>query len=327
MLTFRHGLTYLSAQMVLLHCMLGQIKRIILRDSYQILFDFLCCQFANRVTHSSFGLEKPSQSDFQESNAVKASSVANSLLKTLLQEDSNKPASDDKECHTVHNNTFCGKELGNMSQIRSNLFLMKNTNNKVNYHKTSEAFEDRLPVDCKLTSPCGFNLPGYNLSEANMSANRNLEIFDWSTVGVVADANNHRDSSDTSDSTHKVPTSDSNFLNSPEQCKRGDLQSPNTLHVKPRKRPRKSTPRKVDPVWQNSCSGSHSTDSEGTASADEVPSESPRKLAICHESPNDSVPVSSFRYRFSPRSDEESSGGTKVLFKRTAGNVLFIAPY
>lgn len=300
---------------------------VILRDLHQILFDFLCCQFANRVTHSSFGLEKPSQSDFQESNTVKTSSVANSPLRTLLQEDGNKPASDDKECHAMHNNTFWGKELGNMSQIRSSLFLMKNTNNKVNYHKTSEAVEDSWPVDCKLTSPCGFKSPGYNLSEANMSTNRNLEIFDWSTVGVMADTNNHLNSSDTSDSTHKVPTSDSKFLNSPEQCKTGDLQSPKTLHVKPRKRPRKSTPRKIDPVWQNSCSVSHSTDSEGTASADEVPSESPRKLVISRESPNDCVPVSSFRYRFSPRSDEESSSGTKVLFKRTAGNVLVIVPY
>ena len=291
------------------------------------MFDFLCHQFGNNFTHSSFGLEKPSQSDFQESNTVRSSSHADGLLRTLLQEDSNKPASGDEECRTILNNTFCGKEMGNISQIGSNLFLMKNTNKKDNYHKTSEAVEEGVPVDSKLASTCGFKSGGYNLSEANMSATRNLEKLDWSTVGVVADENNHMNASHTNHSSHKVPTSNSNFPNSPDQCSTGDVQSPNTVHVKPRKRPRKSTPRKIDPVWQNSCCGSHSTDSEGTSSPDKIPSKSTRKLVISSESPSNCVPVSSFCYRFSPRSDEESSGGTKVLFKRTAGNVLVIAPY
>lgn len=77
----------------------------------------------------------------------------------------------------------------------------------------------------------------------------------------------------------------------------------------PRKRPRKSIPRKIDIKSEHSCSGSHSTDSEETLSADEITSElSPNKCTSV-VSPNSSS------------SDSISSKGTKVIFRRTAGTV------
>lgn len=76
----------------------------------------------------------------------------------------------------------------------------------------------------------------------------------------------------------------------------------------PRKRPRKSIPRKIDIKSEHFCCGSHSTDSEETLSADEITSElSPNKCTSV-VSPNSSS-----------RSDSISPKGTKVIFRRTAG--------
>jgi len=77
----------------------------------------------------------------------------------------------------------------------------------------------------------------------------------------------------------------------------------------PRKRPRKSIPRKIDIKSALFGSGSHNTDSEETLSADEITSEL---------SPDECTPV------VSPKSsspDSLSPRGTKVIFRRTGGKV------
>ena len=72
----------------------------------------------------------------------------------------------------------------------------------------------------------------------------------------------------------------------------------------PRKRPRKSIPRKLDIKSEHFCSGCHSTDYEETRSAG--------------LSPNKCTPVVSPN---SSGSDSISPRGTKVIFRRTAGTV------
>ena len=265
-------------------------------------------------------------------NTVTTSSNTNGLLRTLLQEDT----SGGRECYPSHNKTFWGKELAIMS--RCNLLLMDQTDNKI------KAVTEALPFVEKLTSPHSFDLPDTIVSEANKSGNGNLEIFDWSSVGLVADKRDHLNSSIQqvqpntnnssqlicsgnnsntmasagseylqeqaikSSSSHEPPNLASYLPNVPEQCSGTGIQM---SHIRPRKRPRKSTPRKIDIEWKNSCTGSHSTDSEETLSGEDIPS----------ESENQCVPVSAGSHcRLSPRSDEESFfSGTKVLFKKTAG--------
>ena len=305
----------------------------------KVLFNFLLSQFGNKVAHSSnFGLEILSQGDFQEDNAVTTSSDTSGILRPLLQKCSTKPPAGDREGCPSHNKTFWGEEMGNLSQM-PNLLLMEHTNNKVNIPKHSETVTEALPVDNRLTSP------GFNFSKTDKSEKGRLEVLDWSSVGVVKNKNDHmksspqrvrcgsnsssqlcsgssskavevagseclQDQSIESSNGHMPQTSDAHLCNLPEQCPVSDKQMPQTPLIRPRKRSRKSTPRKVDVNRKNPCSGSHSTDSEATLSADDKPS----------ESPDESAPVASSHSRFSPRSDEESScGGTKVLFKRTAG--------
>lgn len=95
-----------------------------------------------------------------------------------------------------------------------------------------------------------------------------------------------------------------------ETClKEGDKQKQKTDFIIPRKRPRKSIPRKVDIARENLYSSFHSTDSEETLSADEITSEL---------SPNECTPVVSPN---SSGSGSKSPRGTKVIFKRTAGNL------
>ena len=90
-----------------------------------------------------------------------------------------------------------------------------------------------------------------------------------------------------------------------EMCLEGtDNQKRKIDCLIPRKRPRKSIPRKIDIRSEHFVSGSHSADSEETLSADEITSELSPVV-----SPNSS------------RSDSISPRGTKVIFKRTAGTV------
>jgi len=93
-----------------------------------------------------------------------------------------------------------------------------------------------------------------------------------------------------------------------EMCLAGtDNQKQKIDCLIPRKRPRKSIPRKIDIKSEHFGSCSHSTDSEETLSADETTSEL---------SSNKCTPVVSPK---SSRSDSISPRGTKVIFKRTAG--------
>lgn len=281
-------------------------------------------------------MENGSQSDSHKYNSVSTSSGARGVLRTLLEESSVKPTTGDEECQLYIRDTLWGKDL------RSG-FLMENTYNKVQCLNTSEAVPETLPGDNRLRSHQGPKSPGDNLSDTHISANMNLEISDWSTFGVVADSQrNHLNSSlankplvaasegeylqkeptEIRNSLEKAPTSVSHFCNPPEQCFEGNSQSHNVMDVRPRKRPRKSIPRKIDREWRKACAASHSTDSEETASADEVPSLSPDECITPCESPVKCVPVSSARCQHisSPRSAEGDSSGTKVLFKRSAGN-------
>lgn len=95
-----------------------------------------------------------------------------------------------------------------------------------------------------------------------------------------------------------------------EMCLAGtDNQKQKIDCLIPRKRPRKSIPRKIDIKSEDFGSCSHSTDTEETLSADETTSEL---------SSNKCTPVVSPK---SSRSDSISPRGTKVIFKRTAGTV------
>lgn len=88
----------------------------------------------------------------------------------------------------------------------------------------------------------------------------------------------------------------------------GDTQKQKNDCVLPRKRPRKSVPRKIDIEKEKSRSGFFTSDSEATLTADELTSELSSKQCTPAVSPNSSG------------SDSESSRSTKVIFKRTAGN-------
>lgn len=96
-----------------------------------------------------------------------------------------------------------------------------------------------------------------------------------------------------------------------EMCLEGiDNQEQTRDCLIPRRRPRKSIPRKIDLKSEYFCLGSHSTDSEETLSADEIASELSSEKSTPAVSPN------------SPRpSDSVSPRGTKVIFRRTAGTV------
>lgn len=96
-----------------------------------------------------------------------------------------------------------------------------------------------------------------------------------------------------------------------EMCLEGiDNQEQTRDCLIPRKRPRKSIPRKIDLKSEHFCLRSHSTDSEETLSADETTPELSSEKSTPVVSPN------------SPRpSDSISPRGTKVIFRRTAGTV------
>lgn len=96
-----------------------------------------------------------------------------------------------------------------------------------------------------------------------------------------------------------------------EMCLEGiDNQEQTRDCLIPRKRPRKSIPRKIDLKSEHLCLRSHSTDSEETLSADERTSESSSEKCTPVVSPNTPRP-----------SDSTSPRGTKVIFRRTAGTV------
>ena len=243
------------------------------------------------------------------------------ILTTLLRESGKDPFG--KYCHSDHKSLW-GKEHVCMPQM-SNL----NTSTK------DMPVTNVVPLDGKLISPCCLNsFDKYSL-EANKTGTRNLESHDWSRVGVLANEDseqlrvnssrkrlNSNFTSSLSYSGHisegeafgkdclqgqttEVSVPQNKPLFTPALCNStGQTQISQTPVSLSRKRPRKSIPRKIDMhlEWQKSCS---SSDGEGTSKVS--------------ESPNQDVSGSPSHERSSSESDKESSGGTKVLFKRTAG--------
>ena len=295
----------------------------------QLLFDILCSQFENKFSHlSSFGVEKLNQTEARQINAVTTCTGTTEIRRTLLQEH-RRDASE--ELCPSHDKTFFGKELRNMSKICN--LLTEHTNGKNGFVNRSEAVTEVLPLDENLTSPSSLKSPDNHLftwsrigvladtspkSEQLQSShqhvqplttNNNSRFYSENRSKTAAAGNNNCSQEQISDSSvlHKELNSNSRLSNSFDGS-----QISQTPHLSSRKRPRKSIPRKIDVEWQKSFSGSNSTDSEGTFSADEKTSESP--------SQSESTSVRSSPKRCSPRSDEESSSiGTKVLFKKTAG--------
>ena len=93
-----------------------------------------------------------------------------------------------------------------------------------------------------------------------------------------------------------------------EMCLKGEDKQKQKSDCKiPRKRPRKSIPRKINIDMEAMYPSFHSTDSEETLSADEITSEL---------SPHECTPVVSPN---SSAAGSKSPSSTKVIFKRTAG--------
>ena len=156
------------------------------------------------------------------------------------------------------------------------------------------------------SATCGFKSSGN--SEI---ANRNLEESDISSVYERATGGNLQNSS-------------------PGNSFSGVCQNTVTpvppkeivLDSRPRKRPRKSTPRKIDQGWQNKCLVAHVSEfnrnecASETDTASETDSASqpvlPLDNAVLLQSPGEESQESSLK--------ADPSGGPKVLFKRTEGN-------
>lgn len=153
----------------------------------------------------------------------------------------------------------------------------------------------------------GQTTEGFNYESRPNSSIKALKVTAGGKFGGLDIDEDKKRCQETSSDTCTCKTSGKSSL---EMCMEGvDNQKQKTNCLIPRKRPRKSIPRKIDIERENFCSGSHSTDSEETLSADEISSEL---------SPNKCTPVVSPNCS---RSDSISPRGTKVIFKRTAGTV------
>lgn len=296
---------------------------------------FFIFQYKNKFSLSdtpSFAVEKLNQKEERQINNTRTGTGTVGILRTLLRESGKDPSG--KYCHSDHKSLW-GKEHVFMPQM-GNLLLTENTNTK------DMPVTNVVPLDGKLISPCCLNSVDKDSLEANKTGTRNLESHDWSRVGVLADENSEQlhvkssrkrlNSNRTSShlysrniseggafgknclqgQTTEISVPQNKPLFTPPLCNStGQTQISQTPVSLSRKRPRKSVPRKIDMhlEWQKSCS---SSDGEGTSKVS--------------ESPNQDVSGSPSHERSSSESDKESSGGTKVLFKRTAGkrSCLFI---
>lgn len=207
-----------------------------------------------------------------------------------------------------------------------------------NYCKISETAEpEMLKADDKC-SPCD----GVKSLGNSISTNRNREKFANSSVVEVTIGNkpqNYPSINSKSELCREVNTPvsaretedyqaqsiqrsvelpqdrtpDLVFLNLSDEHSACDTQSPNALELRPRKRPRKSTPRKLDQEWQNACLSGNIDKSDTIVSADVAPSVEPvpkdttMPLQSSIEGLHESFP------------DTESCAGTKVRFQRIAG--------
>ena len=147
--------------------------------------------------------------------------------------------------------------------------------------------------------------PGGNHSGNSEIANRNLEELDNSSVHERTPGGNLQNSSSVNSFSGVCQSTETPVL--PKEI---------VLDSRPRKRPRKSTPRKIDQGWQNKCLVARVGEFNGKECASETDSASESELpmdnAVLLQSPGVESQESSLK--------SDPSGGTKVLFKRTEGN-------
>ena len=175
--------------------------------------------------------------------------------------------------------------------------------------------------------------PGGNHSGNSEIANRNLEELDNSSVyertpggnhsGNTEIANRSLEELDNSSVYERTPggnlqnsSSMNSFSGVCESTVTSVLPKEIVLDSRPRKRPRKSTPRKIDQGWQNKCLVARVGEFNRKECASETDSASESELpmdnAVLLQSPGVESQESSLK--------ADPSGGTKVLFKRTEGN-------
>ena len=147
--------------------------------------------------------------------------------------------------------------------------------------------------------------PGGNHSGNSEIANRNVEELDNSSVYERTPGGNLQNSS-----------SVNSFSGVCQSTVTPVLPKEIVLDSRPRKRPRKSTPRKIDQGWQNKCLVARVGEFNRKECASETDSASESELpmdnAVLLQSPGVESQESSLK--------ADPSGGTKVLFKRTEGN-------
>lgn len=271
----------------------------------------------------------------------------------MMKEHSCYPA---MELSSSQDKNFQEKEPASISQIQA-LLLTGHDDKKKDYHKSSKVVTEVFPVAEKLSLPCGLNAKSISFPEISKRSG-NLESLHWSNIGVLTEkspgnlnkyklAQIEKDKVQENEdfNCHHVQKSFFETLKEPvrgicfggvemakekKQCqqassvpdktinkpsleirlKGGGKEKQKTDYIIPRKRPRKSIPRKVDIQRENLHSSFHSTDSEETLSADEITSD-----LLNNECSTATVSPSS------SGSGSKSPRGTKVILKRTAGNV------
>lgn len=260
------------------------------------------------------------------------------------------------ELSSSQDKNFQEKEPASISQIQA-LLLTGHVDKKEDYDKSSKVVTEVFPVAEKLSLHHGLNAKSLTFPEISKRRIGNLESFHWSNIGVLTEKspdklNTYQHAQIEKDKVqetegfncHSVQNSFFKTLKEPvrgkcfggldmteekklcqqasgdpgktigksslEMClKGGDKEEQKTDYIIPRKRPRKSIPRKVDIQRENLHSSIHSTDSEETLSADEITSD-----LLNYECSTAVVSPSS------SGSGSKSPRGTKVIFKRTAGN-------
>ena len=229
-----------------------------------------------------------------------------SPYKSTLKEDHSDSAI---ECSSSRDKITSVNGQEGFSKIRHLLMTEQVHNNEDNYN-CSAAIAKVFPASEKLSSPVDFNGKSTTFSELRKRKSDNLDTLDWRNVGVLAENSDHRNSyeldtdknsklftgkdlkpSAGSNCHHRQASGSSNVGNhfhpepdkkdrkscsgtakfslemNPGEC---DARKRKTDCLIPRKRPRKSIPRKLDLDQKNLCSDFLSTDSEETLSADEI---------------------------------------------------------
>ncbi|XP_015749456.1 PREDICTED: uncharacterized protein LOC107329237 [Acropora digitifera] len=221
--------------------------------------------------------------------------------------------------------------LGNSCFANRNLDHEDNAFNKAEDNKTFGSEPELLltSVERCLTNSA---TSGFKSSGNSEIANRNLEELDNSSVYERTPGGNHSGNSEIANRNLEELDNSSVYERTPGGSLQnsssvnsfsGVCQSTETpvlpkeivLDSRPRKRPRKSTPRKIDQGWQNKCLVARVGEFKRKECASETDSASESELPMDNEvllqSPGVESQESSLK--------ADPSGGTKVLFKRTEG--------